>query len=263
MIARPGSSYAALYARLKTANERIRASQPGPESVADVILTALRAEHPHARYPAAIPFAARLTMALPDAAKDVVVRRLYGLGSLPRVTELARSSTRAENGGTSETADAHGLAVFAVGSGLPLLLMPYPHAVSVVGNPTMDLLLDRLASLGRRVVTFDPPSSGRSTRPMHLGMPEMLDCAEEALAALGSSGPVDVFGHSQGGVAALAFALERPERVRRLVLADTSSGVRRSCGRRGPSGTAATRTSGGSHCWRWCTWSCADARPRH
>jgi proline iminopeptidase len=55
-------------------------------------------------------------------------------------------------------------------------------------------------------------------------MPEMLACTEDALAALGIDGPVDVFGHSQGGVAALAFALERPERVRRLVLANTSSG---------------------------------------
>jgi proline iminopeptidase len=133
-------------------------------------------------------------------------------------------STRSESGGTLDTADVNGLTVFARGGGPPLLLMPYPHAVSVVGNPTMDLLIDRLASVGRRVVTFDPPGSGRSTRPMRLGMSEMLDCAEEALAALGISGPVDVFGHSQGGVAALAFALERPERVRRMVLANTSSG---------------------------------------
>jgi NAD(P)-dependent dehydrogenase (short-subunit alcohol dehydrogenase family) len=90
VIACPESPYAALYARIATANERIRASQPGPEAVASVILTALRAEHPHARYPAAIPFPARLTMALPDAAKDLVIRRLYGLGSLPRVTGQVR-----------------------------------------------------------------------------------------------------------------------------------------------------------------------------
>jgi pimeloyl-ACP methyl ester carboxylesterase len=35
---------------------------------------------------------------------------------------------------------------------------------------------------------------------------------------------VDVLGHSQGGVAALAFALARPGRVRRLLLLNTSSG---------------------------------------
>jgi pimeloyl-ACP methyl ester carboxylesterase len=122
------------------------------------------------------------------------------------------------------TVTTDGLAVFARGEGPPLLLMPYGHAVSVVGDATMERLLDGLAGLGRRVVTFDPPGSGRSTRRPRLGMPEMLGCAEETLATLGIDGPVDVFGHSQGGVAALAFALERPERVRRLVLANTSSG---------------------------------------
>jgi proline iminopeptidase len=55
-------------------------------------------------------------------------------------------------------------------------------------------------------------------------MPEMIACAEEALAVCGIAGPVDVLGHSQGSVAALAFALARPERVRRLVLANTASG---------------------------------------
>jgi pimeloyl-ACP methyl ester carboxylesterase len=122
------------------------------------------------------------------------------------------------------TVTTDGLAVFARGEGPPLLLMPYGHAVSVVGDATMERLLDGLAGLGRRVVTFDPPGSGRSTRQPRLRMPEMLGCAEETLATLRIDGPVDVFGHSQGGVAALAFALERPERVRRLVLANTSSG---------------------------------------
>jgi NAD(P)-dependent dehydrogenase (short-subunit alcohol dehydrogenase family) len=63
VIACPESPYAALYERVATANERFRANQPGPEAVASVILTALRAEHPHARYPAAIPFPARIAMA--------------------------------------------------------------------------------------------------------------------------------------------------------------------------------------------------------
>jgi pimeloyl-ACP methyl ester carboxylesterase len=166
-------------------------------------------------------------MALPDPAKDLVVRRLYGLDAIPRVAGSAppvAASARLGAGGSRETRSTNGLAVYARGAGPPLLLMPYPHALSVVGDRTVDRLLDGLAGLGRRVVTFDPPGSGRSARPPRLGMPELLDGAEEALAALGVSGPVDVFGHSQGGVAALAFALERPGRVRRLVLADTSSG---------------------------------------
>jgi NAD(P)-dependent dehydrogenase (short-subunit alcohol dehydrogenase family) len=82
VLERRDSPYAPLYARVAAANARIRASQPGPEAVARVILAALRAERPHARYPAAVPFAARIAMALPDTAKDRVVRRLYGLDAI-------------------------------------------------------------------------------------------------------------------------------------------------------------------------------------
>ena len=81
-LAREGSPYAPLYARVASANERIRASEPGPEVVAGVIRRAMVARRPHARYTAAIPFAARIVMRLPDAAKDRAVRRLFDLGSL-------------------------------------------------------------------------------------------------------------------------------------------------------------------------------------
>jgi NADP-dependent 3-hydroxy acid dehydrogenase YdfG len=82
-LERRDSPYAPLYARVAAVNKNNRASEPGPEAVAQVILTALRARRPHARYPAAIPFLARIVTALPDRGKDLVVRRLYGLGSLP------------------------------------------------------------------------------------------------------------------------------------------------------------------------------------
>ena len=81
---RVSSPYAALYARVAAANDRIRATEPGPDAVARVIVAALRAPRPRARYAAAIPFAARVAMALPDGAKDLVVRRLYDLDSLAR-----------------------------------------------------------------------------------------------------------------------------------------------------------------------------------
>ena len=117
-----------------------------------------------------------------------------------------------------------GLAVYTFGEGAPLLFMPYPHGVGVVGDPNFMALIRGLIKLGRRVITFDPPCSGRSTRPARLDMQEMLACAEEALTACGIMAPVDVFGHSQGGVAALAFAIEQPQRVRSLILANTASG---------------------------------------
>lgn len=117
-----------------------------------------------------------------------------------------------------------GQAIFRFGAGEPLLLMPYPHGLGMVGDPQVMGLITQLTDLDREVIAFDPPGAGQSTRPTRVDMPEMVGCAEESLAACGITEPVDVFGHSQGGVAALAFALDRPDRVRRLLLVDTSSG---------------------------------------
>jgi hypothetical protein len=48
------------------------------------------------------------------------------------------------------------------GDGEPLMFMPYPHAVSVVGDPTPKAVIAGLADLGREVMTFDPSASGQS-----------------------------------------------------------------------------------------------------
>lgn len=117
-----------------------------------------------------------------------------------------------------------GLAVYAFGQGEPVLFMPGPHRLEKPGDRMADALIQGLTRLGRRVVTYDPPGAGRSTRPAHLGMAEMHDCADEALAVVGVAGAVDVLGHSMGGLAALAYAVERPARVKRLTLVGTGAG---------------------------------------
>ncbi len=102
-----------------------------------------------------------------------------------------------------------------------------PRAVRRAGIPGLrefDALADGLQRLGRQVITYDPPGSGLSARPARLGMEEMHQCATQALQACGISGPVDGVGHSMAGLAMLAYALEQPWRVRRLVLIGTGSG---------------------------------------
>jgi proline iminopeptidase len=116
-----------------------------------------------------------------------------------------------------------GLAVYTVGSGEPVLLFPYPH-----GHTTEPMaqgpIAEILTEMGRTVVTFDVPGAYRSTREPLGDMDEMIRSADETLDRLGIQGPVDVVGHSMGGLAALAYAIERPEHTRRLVLATSLSG---------------------------------------
>jgi len=79
-------------------------------------------------------------------------------------------------------------------------------------------LMDRLA-LNHRVIAFDRPGFGHSTRPRdRLWTPAAqadLFCA--ALERLGVDRPV-VVGHSMGTMVAMAMALDHPENVHSLVL---------------------------------------------
>src|SRR5512133_3026796 len=89
-----------------------------------------------------------------------------------------------------------GLAVYDLGAGPPLLLMPHPQGmvrVPEARSPLADLLI----GLGRRVVSFDPPGAFASSRPPRLGLAEMLACSHQALQVAGVAPPVDVVGHSQ------------------------------------------------------------------
>lgn len=117
-----------------------------------------------------------------------------------------------------------GLAVYRFGSGRPVLLMPGPHRLEQPGYRSADALIAGLTRLGCQVITFDPPASGHSTRSAWLSMSEMHQCADEALEVGGVTGSVDALGHSMGGLALLAYAIEQPVRISRLVLVGTGSG---------------------------------------
>jgi proline iminopeptidase len=118
---------------------------------------------------------------------------------------------------------ADGLAVYAAGKGEPVLLFPYPHG-HTIEPMAQSPLAGILAGMGRTVVTFDVPGAYRSTREPVGDMDEMIRSADETLDRLDVQGPVDVVGHSMGGLAALAYAIERPERTQRLVLVTSLSG---------------------------------------
>ena len=61
-----------------------------------------------------------------------------------------------------------GLAVYDLGAGPPLLVMPNPQGM-VAGPTAHSPLVELLIGLGRRVVTFDPPGAFASPRRPRLG----------------------------------------------------------------------------------------------
>jgi pimeloyl-ACP methyl ester carboxylesterase len=140
----------------------------------------------------------------------------------PRVEEIGRE----------------GLAIQVVGSGPPLFLVPNPQGF-VLSAASRSPLAEVLASLGRSVLTFDPPGAFASTRPPRLGLDEMIECCLETLQVAGLREPVDAVAHSQGTIVALALAIRHPELLRRLVLVGAVAG-----------GVKATRRAGGLP-WGW------------
>ena len=81
----------------------------------------------------------------------------------------------------------------------------------------MGVIARRLSDRGP-VVAVDMRNHGASPWFDSHSYPEMADDLAEVIADL--DGPVDVVGHSMGGKAAMMLALNHPEAVRRLVVAD-------------------------------------------
>ncbi len=116
------------------------------------------------------------------------------------------------------------LAVYDTGVGEPLMLMPYPHGFGlapIARGP----LAEALSEPNRRVISFDPPGAFHTTRRPDMSMSEMLNCANEVLATAQLQQPITLVGHSMGGFCAIAFALNYPARVKRLILIGTLSGA--------------------------------------
>jgi proline iminopeptidase len=126
--------------------------------------------------------------------------------------------------GTEPITTRDGLAVYTMGTGLPLFLFPSPHGMTLHSTAESPLT-QILAGIGRRVITFDPPGAYRSTRPARVDMVEMLECAQLALEICRINGTIDVVGHGMGGLCALSMAIELPRQVNRLVLINAASGA--------------------------------------
>lgn len=75
------SPYASLYAGYAAANARLWAYERHPDVVATVVLDALAARQPRTRYGVGVPLATRVLIALPDAVRDAMMRRLYQSGT--------------------------------------------------------------------------------------------------------------------------------------------------------------------------------------
>ena len=149
---------------------------------------------------------------------------LTGLvGSGKYVSNFENEEYDIENTFIKPTVSTDDLAVYIVGEGMPILVFPYPHAGTNEPMAQSDFSETFIAQ-GRKVITFDVPGTYASTREPKVDMNEMLDCALDALEAAGVKGKIDVAGHSMGGLVALAFALEYPERVDQLLLINTLSG---------------------------------------
>lgn len=99
-----------------------------------------------------------------------------------------------------------------------------PAVVLLHGLPGTAQDFDKVTALlpGRHTIAFDRPGFGYSSGGYH-PLAEQLATIRELLEALGVRGRVVLVGHSYGGTLALAYAEQRPQDVRGLVLVDAAA----------------------------------------
>ncbi len=112
------------------------------------------------------------------------------------------------------------IAWYERGSGPPLLMAIGTGSTMAEWDPD---LLERLAR-GRRLVLFDYPGAGRSSRwRAPRSFAGLADVTARFMAAIGVP-RADVLGWSMGGFVAQQLAIRHPRKVRRLVLVGTNPG---------------------------------------
>lgn len=103
------------------------------------------------------------------------------------------------------------------GDGPPVLFLHGLGGSRLAWEPQLEGLSHRF-----RCIAWDVPGYGASAPLPAMTFPAIADAAASLLDSLGIE-QVDVVGLSFGGQQALHVAIEHPQRVRRLVLADTSA----------------------------------------
>jgi pimeloyl-ACP methyl ester carboxylesterase len=105
----------------------------------------------------------------------------------------------------------------------PLVLV---HGLGAAAGRDFDSVVPALAR-ARRVVVFDLPGFGRSSRANELYTPERYAAVVAHVIDRFCAGRADVLGHSMGGAVALMHAATHARQVRRLVLVDVAGVLHR------------------------------------
>jgi len=97
----------------------------------------------------------------------------------------------------------NGLALYHIGKGYPILMMPYPHASAFIPL-NKSPLVEILNKLGYSVLTFDPPGIYNSEKLLaDVTLKEILDCTNALLDFFKITYPFFLMGHSQSAFCSL------------------------------------------------------------